>query len=76
MSAAAVKKAVEIEYGKGSCPSERTIENYVNEGIAGLSPKRNGRPGDIVLDTFLMLANAFESYFRISQLNGTVKDSC
>ena len=76
MSAAAVKKAVEMEYGKDSCPSERTIQRYVKEGRAGLSPKKNGPPGDILHGTFLMLANAFKSFFRISQLNGTIKDSC
>ena len=48
----------------------------MKEGRAGLSPKKNGPPGDIVHGTFLMLANAFESFFRISQLNGTIKDSC
>ena len=69
-SASKVKLIVESEYGKGNAPSVRTIQEHVARGSVGESPVRRGNPGKIAETTFLMLCNAFESYIRISQLNG------
>ncbi|KAL7490610.1 hypothetical protein ACHAWT_000174 [Skeletonema menzelii] len=51
--------------------SDRTIQQAVADGRAGLSPPKQGRPSALFSnETFEHLTNAFESFIKINQLNG------
>jgi len=72
MSADQVRACVLKEYEAKCVPSAKTIKRYVDDGKAGISPKKKGRPStNIQESTFLILCNAYESFVRINQINGT-----
>ncbi len=68
LSSYEVAKRVKVEFS-GAGPSARTIQRYVNSGLAGLSPLKPGVKSDIPKWAYSALCTAFESYVRINQLN-------
>ncbi len=50
--------------------SKRTVQQYVQHGMAGNSPKKKGPDGGIAPDFFKVLVQAYESFVRIKQING------
>ena len=73
MSAREVCQRVNEEYGTSLTP--RTISRYVKEGMAGTSPQKKGPERKLLQETYLCVCNAFESYARISQINGDEIDA-
>ena len=53
----------------GVGPSARTLQQYANNGIAGVLPLKPGVKSDIPKSLYKSLSVAFESYVRINQLN-------
>lgn len=76
LSAEAVEKVVEkvVEKETKIRVPARSIQKAVKTGREGLSPLKQGCPGKIPETTFNHMANAFESYIKINQLNGTGGD--
>ncbi|KAL7548007.1 hypothetical protein ACHAWF_016320 [Thalassiosira exigua] len=68
MSAKKVAEAVKKSHGWA--PSERTIQQYVNDGLTGTSPLKTGEQGYVPKYVFNTLAPVFESFVRIEQING------
>lgn len=68
LSAAKVSALVE-EQTKIRVPP-RSIQQAVKEDRAGLSPLKQGRPGNFPQVTFENSSNAFETYIKIKQING------
>ena len=68
-----VCQKVNKEYGTSLTP--RTISRYVKEGMAGTSPQKKGPEGKLPRETYLCVCDAFESYVRISQINGDEIDA-
>ena len=69
-SANQVKDYIETEFGKGHSPSARRIQQYVKDGLVGVSPLKSGRRSEIANFTFRTLINAVETFVVINQLNG------
>ena len=64
-------KVSELVYGEfGVHIHKRTIQREVAAGRVGLSPLKRGMKGNFPALTFQHLANAFESFIKIKQLNG------
>jgi hypothetical protein len=63
-----IAKRVKLEFD-GVGPSAKTLQQYVNNGIAGQSPLKPGIKSDIPKWAYKSLCIAFESYVRINQLN-------
>ena len=54
----------------GTAPGARTIRRYVNDyKLVGVSPVKQGSPGNIPPASFESLCVAVESYISIMQLN-------
>ena len=68
MSAQDVREAVLKDYEWA--PSVRSIQRYVEKGMAGQSPMKRGEKGDVPKVIFNTLCTAFETMVRINQLNG------
>jgi hypothetical protein len=65
------KKFSELVYGEfGVQINKRTIQRDVAAGRVGTSPLKPGTKGNFPALTFQHLANAFESFIKIKQLNG------
>jgi len=50
--------------------AERSIRRYVSTGLAGLSPPRNGSPGNIPQVAYIALKDALTSFISIHQASG------
>jgi hypothetical protein len=72
MSARSVTELIRIETKIEL--SARSIQQKVKEGQIGTSPLRRGPRGNIPELHYRNLCLAFESYIRINQINGTVRE--
>jgi hypothetical protein len=72
LSAKQVSELVYAEYGVDI--HRRNIQREVAAGRVGLSPLKTGPKGHFPTLTFQHLANAFESFIQIKQLNGQAAD--
>ena len=54
----------------GVAPGVRTIQTYVKDGKAGVSPKRQGPKGNLADHLFVAICNAVLTNTKINQLNG------
>ena len=68
LSASRVSELVQEEFG--TTIEVRTIQREVKQGRVGVSPKKMGPSSQFPNLVFNHLANAFESYIIINQLNG------
>jgi hypothetical protein len=68
LSASKVSELVYREFGVQI--HNRTIQREVAAGRVGLSPLKRGIKGNFPALTFQHLANSFESFIKIKQLNG------
>jgi hypothetical protein len=69
MSARQVTETINQKYG--TTLARRTVADYVNKGMIGMSPVKKGKSFCIPPDVFQMLLIAYESFIRINQLNST-----
>ena len=70
-------KVSELVYGEfGVLIHKRTIQPEVAAGRIGVSLLKPGEKGNFPALTFQHLANAFESFIKIKQLNGQGGDIC
>lgn len=56
--------------GTGVFIQSQSIQHFIHEGKAGMSPVKPGNPGDIPRDVFANMAGAIESILCINQFNG------
>ncbi len=66
----AEKIAAEVNKKYNTTLSGRTIRRYVGNGMIGVSPLKMGPDGGVPDNHFKLLLTAFETYIRISQING------
>ena len=67
----AKKIAEDVETDTGVQISERTIRRYVQSGMAGATPEKPGEKGSIPPRAYKALCGAFETYVKLSALDGT-----
>ena len=65
------KIAEDVETDTGVQISERTIRRYVQSGMAGATPEKPGEKGSIPPRAYKALCGAFETYVKLSALDGT-----
>ena len=61
-----------IKAEKGVEVSSKTLRNYVNAGKAGVTPLKRGTKGSIPPRAYKALCGAFESYVKLSAVDGDV----